>query len=151
MIGFFYRNTKARSTHFSFHPDRSRVLLPVRGLPGAVGELPSHQLLVAQQCKLGSHQEASIEVRKATHFKQRGHRRQGWVLLLCSQLGVEFKNIRGTQTAKKKKKREWREVRGLEEENRNCKRSYFKSMLMSSKMTTDSMWLPWTLAFSRRQ
>lgn len=110
MINFFYRNIKS-SGSFLFS---SHAFLPVRGLPRAVGELPSHQLLVALQCKLGSHQEASVEVRKAAYFEQRGHRRQGWVLLLCVQLGLEFKNIRGTKTENGEK---W-------EENRNWQRSF---------------------------
>ena len=74
------------SSLFIFH-----VLSPVRGLSGAVSELPGHQLLVAVQCKLGSHQEAPIEVRKAVHLEQRRHRRQHCVLLLCSLLGLGVK------------------------------------------------------------
>lgn len=59
----------------------SFITLPIRRLSRAVSELPCHQLLVAAQCKLGPHQEASIEVGKAVHLEQRGHRRQGCFLL----------------------------------------------------------------------
>lgn len=72
------------------------------GLSRAVCELPSYQLLVALQCKLGSHQKTSIEVREAEYLEQRGHRQQGCAPLLGTQLRLELKDMRRTKTMKNK-------------------------------------------------
>ncbi len=65
------------SAHFCFNRSSFSRLIPVWRLSRAVGELPRHQTLIAAQCKLGPHQEASVEVGKAKNLEQRGHRLQG--------------------------------------------------------------------------
>lgn len=62
----------------------------------AVSELSVHQLLVFQQGELRPNQEASVEVRKAEHLEEGGHRRQCRILLLLISLRLE----RGRETGK---------------------------------------------------
>lgn len=128
--------------HFPFITYPFHALLPVRGLSRAVCELPSHQPLVALQCKLGSHQETSIEVREAEYIEQRGHRQQGCTPLLGTQLRLEFKDMRRTKQWKTRMKGDLKE--GWRDEWRKrteIGRSHFKGMLISSRMATNSIWL----------
>lgn len=70
---------------------------PVGGFSLAVSEFPVHQLLVFQQRELRADKETSVEVRKAEHLEQGGHRRQCRILLSI----ISFRLERSRETEEK--------------------------------------------------